>query len=76
MNQTFVNHEAYEREGLIPYSSIVKVFFTPTSRHDSSSHPWGVGIIFFPISRREIDEYDEGDLYTHTTKFSPSGLPT
>ncbi len=54
MNQTYVNHKAYEWEGAYAYFPIMGGF----------SHLLQVGIIFFPISLREIDEYKVSSTYT------------
>jgi hypothetical protein len=53
MNQTYLNHEAYEWEGSYAYSSIVGGFLHLQ-----------VGIISLPISRREIDGYKLPSTYT------------
>jgi hypothetical protein len=64
MNQTYVDHQAYEWEGTYAYSSIVGWFLHLQVGIIISSHLRGVGMISLPISRREIDGYKVPSTYT------------
>jgi hypothetical protein len=54
MNQTYVDHKAYEWEGSYAYSTIVRGVLTPISRHNIS----------LPIPKREIQGYKVPSTYT------------
>jgi hypothetical protein len=66
MNQTYLVHKVYEWEASYAYSSRVGGFLhLQVGIISLPSHPWGVGIISLPISRREIDGYKVPSTYTN-----------